>query len=78
VDLTVEESDGRAMIVVRDRGDGFSEEAFARAFDPFYSTSDVGLGLGLPHARKVIESMGGSIELRNVPDGGAEVEISFS
>ena len=78
VDLTVEESDGRALIVVRDRGDGFSEEAFARAFDPFYSTSDVGLGLGLPHARKVIESMGGSIELRNVPDGGAEVEISFS
>ena len=77
VDLTVEESDGRARIVVRDRGSGFSEEAFSRAFDPFYSTSDAGLGLGLPHARKVIESMGGSIELRNVPDGGAEVEISF-
>lgn len=78
VDLTVEESDGRARIVVRDRGDGFSKEAFSRAFDPFYSTSDAGLGLGLPHARKVIESMGGSIELRNVPDGGAEVEISFA
>lgn len=62
---------------MRDRGKGFSEEAFRRAFDPFYSTSDAGLGLGLPHARKVIESMGGRIELRNVPDGGAEVEISF-
>ena len=77
IDLTVDETDGRARIVVRDRGDGFDEEAFSRAFDPFYSTSDEGLGLGLPHARKVVERMGGRIELRNVPDGGAEVEISF-
>jgi signal transduction histidine kinase len=77
IDLTVDASEGRAVIMVRDRGDGFTEEAFSRAFDPFYSGSDEGLGLGLPHARKVIEGMGGHIELRNVPDGGAEVEISF-
>ena len=77
VDLTVASDGGRAKITVRDRGEGFSEEAFRRAFDPFYSTSDDGLGLGLPHARKVIEGMGGRIDLRNVPDGGAEVEISF-
>jgi len=77
VDLTVASDGGRARITVRDRGKGFSEEAFRRAFDPFYSTSDDGLGLGLPHARRVIEGMGGRIELRNVPDGGAEVEISF-
>jgi signal transduction histidine kinase len=77
VDLTVSDGDGRARIVVRDRGAGFSEEAFARAFDPFYSTSPDGLGLGLPHALKVIEGMGGRIDLRNVPDGGAEVEMSF-
>ena len=78
VDLTVASDASRAKITVRDRGKGFSEEAFRRAFDPFYSTSDDGLGLGLPHARRVIESMGGRIDLRNVPDGGAEVEMSFS
>jgi len=77
VDLGVTRDGSRAKITVRDRGAGFSEEAFRRAFDPFYSTSDDGLGLGLPHARKVVEAMGGRIELRNVPDGGAEVEISF-
>lgn len=77
IDVTVSKADGRAKIVVRDRGSGFSEEAFRRAFDPFYSTSDDGLGLGLPHARRVVEGMGGRIDLRNVPDGGAEVEISF-
>ncbi|MGE0158451.1 MAG: sensor histidine kinase [Gemmatimonadales bacterium] len=77
IDLGVAKDGSRARITVRDRGRGFSEEAFRRAFDPFYSTSEEGLGLGLPHARKVIEAMGGRIELRNVPDGGAEVEISF-
>ncbi len=78
IDLTVDQGDGRARVVVRDRGEGFSEEAFSKAFDPFYSTSNEGLGLGLPHARKVVEEMGGRIELRNVPDGGAEVELSFA
>ncbi len=77
IDLKVSRQDGRAKITVRDHGPGFSEEAFRRAFDPFYSTSDDGLGLGLPHARKLLESMGGSIELRNVPGGGAEVELSL-
>ena len=77
VDVTVEGADGRAVVRVRDRGPGFTEEAFRRAFDPFYSTTDDGLGLGLPHARRSIEGMGGRIELRNVPDGGAEVALSF-
>lgn len=77
IDVTVAREPSRARIVVRDRGPGFSEEAFGRAFDPFYSTSDSGLGLGLPHARRLIEAMGGRIELRNVPDGGAEVEVSL-
>lgn len=77
VDLTVVSEGGAARVRVRDRGPGFTDEAFRRAFDPFYSTTDDGLGLGLPHARRVLEAMGGSIELRNVPDGGGEVEISF-
>ncbi|GMV04962.1 MAG: hypothetical protein AMXMBFR53_12420 [Gemmatimonadota bacterium] len=77
IDVTVVTEGGAARIKVRDRGKGFSEEAFRRAFDPFYSTTDDGLGLGLPHARRAIEGMGGRIELRNVPDGGGEVEISF-
>ena len=77
VDVAVVEDGGRAVVRIRDRGEGFSEEAFQRAFDPFYSTSPEGLGLGLPHARKVLEGMGGRLELRNMPDGGAEVEASF-
>lgn len=77
VEVTVQRQEARAVIEVRDRGKGFTEEAFKRAFDPFYSTADDGLGLGLPHARKSFEAMGGRIELSNAPDGGGKVEISF-
>jgi len=77
IDISVQAVDGRSLILVRDHGPGFSDEALQRAFDPFYSTSAEGLGLGLPHARSLIEQMGGQIELRNVSDGGAEVEVSF-
>lgn len=77
VDVTVLTQSGRATVRVRDRGKGFSDDALKRAFDPFYSTTRDGLGLGLPHARKAIEGMGGRIDLRNAPEGGAEVEISF-
>ena len=78
VDVTVQAVDGRVLVTVRDRGEGFTAEAFKRAFDPFYSTSKEGLGLGLPHARTLVEGMGGRVELRNVPEGGAEVEVSFA
>lgn len=77
VEVTVDEEGEGARVRVRDRGPGFSEEAFQRAFDPFYSTAPDGLGLGLPHARRSLERMGASLELRNSPDGGAEVEITF-
>lgn len=77
VDVTVVTEGDSACVRIRDRGKGFSDEAFQRAFDPFYSTTDDGLGLGLPHARKVIEGMGGSISLKNVPEGGGEVEVTF-
>lgn len=77
VDVSVLTEGGSARIRVRDRGPGFTDEALRRAFDPFYSTAPDGLGLGLPHARRSIEGMGGRIELRNGPAGGGEVEISF-
>ena len=70
-------SDGEwGKVLVQDEGPGFTAEALSRAYDPFYTTTEGGLGLGLSHARKVVELQAGSIHLRNGPDGGAEVEIA--
>ncbi len=60
---------------VADEGPGFSEEAQARAFEPFWSSDPVGLGLGLPQARARVSELKGRISLRNREEGGAEVVV---
>lgn len=61
------ENDGEKQpllrIDVRDTGTGFTPESSQRAFDPFYSSKNVGLGLGLTVAKKIIETHGGRIEV---------------
>jgi signal transduction histidine kinase len=77
VDVSVTEEDGRAVVTVRDHGAGFTAEALERAHDLFYTTTESGLGLGIPFARKIVESLGGEIRLRNPDGGGAEVTLSL-
>jgi nitrogen-specific signal transduction histidine kinase/DNA-binding response OmpR family regulator len=50
-------------VEVRDSGRGFSPEVADRAQEPFFSTRNVGLGIGLTVSRKIIESHRGSIEI---------------
>lgn len=77
VELRMGEHDGNGRVIVADRGPGFTAEALSRAYDPFYTTVPSGLGLGLTHARRLVEAMGGGIHLRNRDGGGAEVEIGL-
>lgn len=77
VDVVLEEADGHRVILIRDRGPGFSAEALERGMDPFFSTRPGGLGLGLPHAHKILLANGAEMALRNLPAGGGEVEIRF-
>lgn len=75
VGVTLGRSGGRARLWIRDQGPGFTAEALLEAMDPLYTTSTEGLGMGLHHARRVVEAQGGEILLRNPEGGGAEVEI---
>ncbi|HEY4300515.1 MAG TPA: ATP-binding protein [Candidatus Didemnitutus sp.] len=58
-------ADGRAelLIHVRDSGRGFSAESIPRATEPFYTTRNTGVGLGLTIARRVIEAHQGRLEV---------------
>ena len=77
IEVTVVRDKDRAKVIIRDHGPGFSPEALERAHDLFYTTTPTGLGLGIPFARKIVESFGGRVALRNVEGGGAEVELSL-
>lgn len=77
VDVAVSSQDGRALVEIRDQGPGFTPEALEKAHDLFYTTTESGLGLGIPFARKIVESFGGDIQLGNREDGGAEVRLAL-
>ncbi len=67
------ESVGGAEFVrveVRDNGCGMSEEVLKKAFNPFFTTRDGGIGLGLAIVRKVLEENGGWIEARSTVGRG--------
>ena len=57
------------QIEIQDNGSGFSSEAGQKAPTPFFTTRNVGLGLGLTVSRKIIESHQGKLEIIN-PKGG--------
>ncbi len=60
-------------VEVRDSGKGFTAETARRAPEPFFSTRNVGLGIGLTVSRRIIESHHGSIEIAATNEGGAGV-----
>jgi signal transduction histidine kinase len=51
------------QIEVQDNGGGFTPEAAQKAVLPFYTTRNVGLGLGLTVTRKIIETHHGKLEI---------------
>ena len=44
-----------------DTGSGIAPEALGQIFEPYFSTKDTGIGLGLPLTKKLIEDHGGQI-----------------
>lgn len=62
----------RVEIQIEDSGCGISREHQARIFEPGFTTkgSRVGMGLGLPITRQVVEEHGGEISLESEPGVG--------
>ncbi len=66
-------------VIITDNGCGMSDEVRKRAFEPFYTTHDVGkgTGLGLTVARDIARNHNGDIELKSEPGKGTQVLITL-
>ncbi|MEA3361938.1 MAG: ATP-binding protein [Thermodesulfobacteriota bacterium] len=64
-------------ISISDSGSGIAEQDLGELFTPFFTTKEVGegLGLGLSISYRIITDLGGTIRAQNLPDGGARLIV---
>ncbi len=79
--VSLEKTDGAAVISVRDNGPGVPENALPLLFKAFYRVDDSrgantgGMGLGLAIVRNAVAIHGGSVSANNLSPHGLEVQL---
>jgi two-component system sensor histidine kinase CreC len=70
-----------AVIEIDDEGPGIPDYAASRIFERFYSLprgdGAKSTGLGLPFVREVCTLHGGSVDVANLPGGGARATVTL-
>lgn len=80
VDLSLSTQPGtppRAVLEVKDQGEGMTPEVLARAFEPFFTSKPVGkgTGLGLSMVHAIVKAHGGTVTLESKPQVGTTVQV---
>jgi len=65
----------RAVLEVQDTGTGVAPEIRDKIFSPFFSTKGKGSGLGLSMTKKILDDLGGTVELFSVPGENTRVSL---
>ena len=65
------------VVSVRDSGPGLRAGTEHLVFEPFYTTKQGGMGMGLSIVRSIVEAHGGVIHASNVAGAGALVEFQL-
>jgi C4-dicarboxylate-specific signal transduction histidine kinase len=64
-------ADGHVAMCVADRGTGIARANRDKVYEPFWSSKDGGMGMGLAICRSIAEAHRGELSARNAPEGGA-------
>ena len=81
VSIEARRDDDRALLAVRDQGEGIAAEHLPRLTERFYrvdaarSRDGGGTGLGLAIVKHIVERHRGTLDIRSAPGNGTSVEI---
>jgi signal transduction histidine kinase len=71
------ETNRAVEIRIRDTGEGIPAEIQGRIFEPFFSTKEEGIGLGLSVAQRIVEEHEGGIRVESSEEGGTQFCITL-
>jgi len=77
IDVAISADDNIVRIHFDDEGQGIDGEVLEKIWDPFFTTKEMGTGLGLGIVKNIIESHGGSIQIVNREQRGARVTVEL-
>ncbi|MEW6614547.1 MAG: ATP-binding protein [Thermodesulfobacteriota bacterium] len=64
-------------IEFEDTGEGIMPEDMEKVFEPYFTTKEVGIGLGLAITKRIIEEHNGEIRIKSQPLKGTKVKIKL-
>ena len=75
VDMALSNKKDQVKVVISDSGPGIDPEILAHIFEPFITTKEYGLGLGLSICYQIVEKHGGQITVKNQPGQGTSFTV---
>jgi signal transduction histidine kinase len=73
--IATSETDGQAEVAVIDRGCGIPPDKIDTIFNPFVTTKQTGVGLGLAIVSKIVDGHGGKISVESQPGDGSTFRV---
>jgi signal transduction histidine kinase len=67
----------QVKLTFSDQGSGISPDDIGKIFQPYFTTKDVGIGLGLAITERIIKEHGGGIEVESTVGSGTTITVSL-
>ncbi len=70
-------SSGYIVVNISDNGKGIRQEDIEKLFDPFYTSKEGGMGLGLTSTKNILNGHSATVEVTSHPDAGTTFAVYF-
>jgi len=77
ITLAARLEEGQAKLIFSDQGSGIIPEDIGKIFQPYFTTKDVGIGLGLAITERIIKEHGGGIDVESTVGSGTVITVSL-